>query len=79
MSTSTQPHLFTTGIGRKALEDDIANRRKPRMYSSANLTGSPSTPYHLDFCQWLQSDSFGDNRRLLLTRTGATWLGDVLD
>ena len=42
-----------TGIERKAYEDELANRRKPRMFSSTTLIGSPNTPYTLDFCPWL--------------------------
>jgi hypothetical protein len=68
-----------TGIERKASEDDIANKRKPRTFSSANLTVSNKTPYHLDFCQWLQSESFGNNRRLLLLTSGATWLAGMVN
>lgn len=52
------------------------NRRKPRVYSSANPTGSPETPYHLEFCTWLQSDLFGKHRWILLVAAGARWLAD---
>lgn len=65
---------MVTGIERKAEEDNIVNRRKPRVYSSANGTMSVETPYDLDFCEWLQSEVFGNNRKLLLTQCGATWL-----
>lgn len=55
-------------------EEPPANRRKPRMYSSANPTESVKTPYDLDFCQWLQSEGFGNNRRALIEACGGTWL-----
>ena len=42
-----------TGIERQALEDNLANRRKPRVFSTPNATESPESPYTLDFCLWL--------------------------
>ena len=73
MSTGTNIGTIS-GIERKALEDNLANRRKPRMFSSANSTSSPATPYHLDFCKWLQSEEFGNNRRMFLYACGARLL-----
>ena len=49
---SKLPGSFT-GIERKAWEDDLANRRKPRMYASVDLTPSKPTDITLDFCAWL--------------------------
>lgn len=69
-----------TGIERvfgttKADEDNIAQRRKPRMYASINTDPSPATPYHIDFCMWLQSEEFGKNRIMNIVRAGGRWLG----
>lgn len=30
-----------------------ANRRKPRVFATVDMTPSPETPYTLDFCMWL--------------------------
>ena len=61
-------------IERQAQEDNFVNRRKPRMFASENPVSSPETPYHLDFCAWLQSEAFGNNRRALIEACGGTWL-----
>jgi len=42
-----------TGVDLRPDEDEPANRRKPRMYSSFQQL-SPANPYPLDFCLWLQ-------------------------
>lgn len=41
-----------TGIERVLLEENVANRRKPRMYASFQF-GSDKSLYPLDFCIWL--------------------------
>lgn len=55
-------------------DDPIANRRKPRMFASENPTVSPSTPYDLEFCIFLQSEGFGINRRFFIESCGGVWL-----
>jgi hypothetical protein len=55
-------------------EEPPADRRKPRVFSSANPTESPEMPYPVDFCIWLQSEGFGNNRRALIEACGGTWL-----
>ena len=55
---------------------DEANRRKPRTYTTLDLTKKTEPPpWPLDFCMWLQSEEFGNNRRHILQLTGATWIG----
>ena len=58
---------------------DQANRRKPRTYASVDMGIQPRPdPWPLDFCIWLQSQEFGNNRRHVLRLAGATWLGDYI-
>ncbi len=64
-----------TGIDRKILEDEIAQRRKPRMYASINTEPSPATPYHIDFCIWLQSEALAKERIEHIVCCGGRWLG----
>jgi hypothetical protein len=47
-----------TGIERKAWEDSLANRRKPRVYASFEF-GSDKCLYPLDFCFWLHRNFDG--------------------
>jgi hypothetical protein len=42
-----------TGIEKQLLEDEVAKRRKPRMFSSLNTDPLLTTPYTLEFCRWL--------------------------
>lgn len=50
MELGTQQQL--TAIERITLEENVANRRKPRMYASFEF-GSDKSPYPLEFCFWL--------------------------
>ncbi len=47
-----------SGIKRHIQEENIANRRKPRMYASFDF-GSDESPYPLDFCMWLHRNFDG--------------------
>ena len=54
-----------------------ANRRKPRTYASVDMGVQPRpNPWPIEFCMWLQSQEFGNNRRHILQLTGARWLSD---
>ena len=50
---------FYTGIERKAWEDNLVNRRKPRMYATTDLSPSKPTDITLDFCFWLSRNFDG--------------------
>jgi len=56
-------------------EEPPAQRRKPRMYASANPIVSPETPYTLDFCQWLHRnfDGIVEARNNYLLFEFSTW------
>ena len=43
----------TTGIEKKFQDDDLANRRKPRMYTTLSGKQIFIPEYPLDFCIWL--------------------------
>jgi len=47
-----------TGIERKAWEDSLANRRKPRVYASFEFSAN-QCPYPLEFCRWLHRNFDG--------------------
>ena len=56
---------------------DEANRRKPRTYTTLDPTKkTESSPWPLDFCMWLQSEEFGNNRQHLILVCGGKWLGE---
>lgn len=47
-----------TGIERVLLEENLATRRKPRMYASFEF-GRDEHPYPLDFCMWIHRNFDG--------------------
>ena len=53
-----------------------ANRRKPRTYSTADAGQCDPSEWPIEFCMWLQSNEFGNNRRHILQFCGAKWLGE---
>jgi len=57
-------------------DDDPVRRRKPRTFATVNLGEIRPDPWPLDFCCWLQSEEFGNNRRHILQLTGARWIGE---
>ena len=56
---------------------DTPNRRLPRTYASVDMGRKPRPdPWPLDFCIWLGSEEFGNNRRYILKSVDSTWLGE---
>ena len=57
---------------------DKRNQIQRRGPLSAISTGTKPRPdpWPLDFCIWLGSEEFGNNRRYILKSVGSTWLGD---
>ena len=53
-----------------------ATRRKPRMSVTVQTGEIRPDPFPLDFCMWLQSTEFGNNRQHILLLTGSRWLGE---
>ena len=53
-----------------------ANRRKPRMSVAVQTGEIRPDPFPLDFCMWLQSNEFGNNRQHILLLCDAKWLGE---
>ena len=54
----------------------LHNQRKPRVYAAPQKPEIRPDPWPLDFCMWLQSNEFGNNRRHILQLTGARWIGE---
>ena len=52
------------------------NRRKPRQFATVQMGEVRPDPFPLDFCMWLQSNEFGNNRQHILLLSGARWLGE---
>ena len=79
IGTSTAPSYPFPGPKPAEWEDPFgnANRRKPRTYASVDMGVQPRpNPWPIEFCMWLQSQEFGNNRRHILQLTGARWLSD---
>ena len=79
IGTSTAPSYPFPGPKPAEWEDPFsnANRRKPRTYASVDMGVQPRpNPWPIEFCMWLQSQEFGNNRRHILQLTGARWIGD---
>ena len=53
------PGTKMTGIDRHFLEENLANRRKPRMYTTLATGAFEDCPYPLDFCVWLHRNFDG--------------------
>jgi hypothetical protein len=53
LASSGQQAGTITGVKTKLVEP-LVNRRKPRVYSSPNVTKATGTFYDLEFCLWLQ-------------------------
>src|SRR5271166_5508173 len=52
------------------------NRRKPRQFATVQMGEVRAEPFPLDFCIWLESNEFGNNRQHILLLSGARWLGE---
>ena len=76
-SAPKQVHLWPLADPKPKDWEPPANRRKPRQFATVQMGEVRPDPFPLDFCMWLQSTEFGNNRQHILLLTGARWLGET--